>query len=188
MSATQTNMNIHTKHTIAANKHVKDSWFGNLELTKRYIVQNSKRPSRMSDESAEKMMGRWMTKQQTDFKRTQSTMIIREIRTAWRSFVRDHRYMDYISSDEEMWLRNLEILKKYINENSALPDKNSVDQFEKMMGRWMTKQLTDWKKSRGMLRGPVLSTVWNDFEEADPYYQYFIERRTHELVLKLVRQ
>ena len=57
------------------------------------------------------------------------------IRMMWTEFINDNKYKKYFLSNEQEWLNNLEIIKKYINDNDKKLSSESKDNDIKKLGK-----------------------------------------------------
>ena len=45
-------------------------------------------------------------------------MLDKQIKHKWEMFINNEKYVDYFKNDRELWLEQLELIKKYIDENN----------------------------------------------------------------------
>jgi uncharacterized protein YeaO (DUF488 family) len=67
-----------------------------------------------------------------------------EIRNLWKEFTKE--YNEYLKSNEEIWIDNLNKLKQYINENNIKPSTISKNNEIKQLGQWISNQQRNYKK------------------------------------------
>jgi len=90
-------------------------WLNNLEFVKKYIDENNKRPSTKNINTYN--LGNWISNQQKYYLDKKYIISNENIRMMWTEFINDEKYKKYFLSNEQEWLNNLEIIKKYIDEN-----------------------------------------------------------------------
>jgi hypothetical protein len=148
-----------------------DIWKNNLENTKAFIVSHSRRPNGHSRDDDEKKLGRWVTNQQMCFKKRIFAMRRNEsiVRIDWEDFATDPRYSNHLIDYEGMWLKNLKIARRFVRKNYRMPVNDSIDPFEKMIGRWISNQQRDLKKGRNMMTDPYMIRKWGVFLEESMY-------------------
>ena len=78
-----------------------------------------------------------------------------------------------VVSNEEMWFKRFEELKKFIYENQRRPNLSSNNNNEKLMARWFINNTMNYKnKKKGML-SETRYRIWSQFKEE--YKEYFID-------------
>ena len=95
-------------------------------------------------------------------------MINEDIRNTWNSFIKD--YQQYIMSNEELWINNLDNLKSFIDLNERRPNKSKKT--EKIMAAWLSKQLTNRKAENQIMNNEDIIGLWDGFIK--DYQQYLL--------------
>ena len=151
----------------------EEIWRRNLEEVKDYIDRNGKRPSFSSKDEDIKRLGKWIEHQITNYGKKQQIMKNEEIRNEWIEFISDDRYKKEFLSNEEIWRRNLEEVKDYININGEKPSKRSKDVYIKRLGQWIQHQVTNYNKKQDIMKNEEIRNEWIEFISDDRYKKEF---------------
>jgi hypothetical protein len=89
-------------------------WKLTLDEVKKYIDENDKRQSEHDETKEIKKQGKWITQQQQNYRQKIKNMKHKIYRKLWEDFINDDKYKKYFLSNEEVWKKNLEFVKKYI--------------------------------------------------------------------------
>jgi len=103
-----------------------------LNEVKKYIDKHNKRPSESSKEQNIKKLGKWISHQQENYKNKSQIMKNKEIRKKWEKFVEE--YEKYFMTNEELWEKILNEVKKYIDKHNKRPSAGSKKQEIKKLG------------------------------------------------------
>jgi superfamily II DNA or RNA helicase len=150
-------------------------WLNYLEETKKYIDENGIKPSRGSDNSNIRTLGNWIHMQQTHYKIKNHIMKDNEIYNTWFNFINDAKYKDYFQDNNTIWLKNLEELKKYIDENNKKPLMESKVHSIKIIGKWLSHQIENYKTKRNIMKDDIIYNTWTNFINDDKYKKYFLD-------------
>jgi superfamily II DNA or RNA helicase len=90
------------------------SWGEKLEMVKKYMDKNNKRPSTIDKNNEIKIMGGWFFRQINNYKKKEQIMSNQQIYNEWEQFTNDEKYKKYFISNDEEWYDNLNKVKKYI--------------------------------------------------------------------------
>jgi hypothetical protein len=93
------------------------------------------------------------------------------IRIKWEQFIDE--YKEYMLNNKELWITNLEKVKKYINENKCRPSCHSKDNDIKQLGQWIHNQQTNYNKNEKIMKDTNIRIKWEQF--IDEYKEYFIK-------------
>ena len=115
-------------------------WFQKFEKLKEFINENNKRPSGESKNAEEKQLGIWLSKQLRNYKNAEMN---EERNNLWTPFLEE--YEKHFLTDDEIWLKNFEKLKKFINNNQRRPSTISKNTEEKRLGQWSSQQHKHYK-------------------------------------------
>ena len=84
----------------------------------------------------------------------------------------------------ETWYDNLEKTKLFINTHKNIPSQHSKNKVEKMLGCWIGKQVTNYKKKIGIIKDVNIRKSWEEFllyfKSKDEFAKYFIDIETTE--------
>jgi hypothetical protein len=139
----------------------EESWKDNLEKIKKYIDENEKTPSYSDKDKEIKSSGKWLSTQQTQYKRKIYIMKDASIRLLYEEFL--EQYKQYTMSSEESWKDNLEKTKKYIDENEKTPSQNDKDKEIKTLGKWLSHQQTNYKKKIYIMKDASIRLLYESF-------------------------
>ena len=78
----------------------------------------------------------------------------------------------FVSSDE-LWIKNLESVKKYIDENNKRPSITSATKHIKKMGLWLSINNSNYKKNIGKFKNYKIRLIWKQF--LDNYKHFFLD-------------
>ena len=152
----------------------KDIWEKRLEELKMYIDENNKRPSQVDKDIQIKQLGSWSSTQITNYKKEEQIMKEPEIRKKWNEFINDNKYKKYFINNEDIWSNKLEELKMYIDENNNRPSQKDKNIQIKQLGKWLSTQITSYKKEEHIMKELKIRKKWNEFINDNNYKQYFI--------------
>ena len=122
-------------------------WRRKLELVKKFIDGNHRRPIQRYTNQYEKKLGRWLSQQIVNSNSNSRKKIMKddEIFAEWNEFIADEKYNEYFRSNKEVWICKLEMLKKFIDENQRRPSSISTNTDEKKLGKWLSQQINNSK-------------------------------------------
>jgi len=156
------------KEYLLSNEEV---WKLNLEWVKKYIDENKKRPSSEDKNDKDvKTHGCWINIQQYNYKNKKNIMLHETIRHLWEVFISE--YKTYFLSNEEEWIKNLEWVKKYIDENKKRPPKQHNSKDIKKYHNWICVQQTNFQKKEQIMSDETIRKLWKDF--ISEYKTYFL--------------
>ena len=81
-----------------------------------------------------------------------------------------------ISFDEkriERWKKNLDKLKKFIDDNKKTPSQGSKNKDNKILASWLNNQKINYKKKRNIMKDEIIYKQWTDFITDKKYSKYF---------------
>jgi antitoxin component HigA of HigAB toxin-antitoxin module len=167
-------------------------WNDRLEIIKKYIDKNNKRPSTYDKNINISNDGKWLCMQRNNYKKNKFIMSNLEIRKLWEAFINDAKYSKYFLSNEEEWKITLERVKKYIDENNKFPSRsNNNDSINN--NRWINRQQDNYKKKKQIMNNPEICKLWEAFINNPKYSIYFISneeqwKQTLEKVKKYINE
>jgi antitoxin component HigA of HigAB toxin-antitoxin module len=146
----------------------------NLNLIKKYIDENDKRPSNIDKNKDIKTLGSWLLIQQNNYKSKKYIMKNSDIYDKWTVFVTSEKYKKYFMSNEEEWQSNLNLIKKYIDENDKRPSYKNKNKNTKILGKWLSHQVTNYKSKEYIMKNPDIYDKWTVFITSEKYKKYFM--------------
>jgi len=82
--------------------------------------------------------------------------------------------MGIMKNNEEIWLKRLDDVKKYIDENERRPSEESIDCYIKKIGRWVSRQTKNYKKQVEIMSNKEFYDKWTEFINNEKYKMYFM--------------
>lgn len=137
------------------------NWDRQLADVKAYIDKYHKRPSMHSEDIDIKKLGHWLSQQLMNYNKRQHSMKNKCIYEKWRIFADD--YMEYFKSIEEIWIDNLNSVKKYITDNDKRPSSSDENLDVRKLGHWIIKQKLNYTKKRSIMNNDIIINKWNLF-------------------------
>jgi superfamily II DNA or RNA helicase len=151
----------------------EDLWNNSLEIIKKYIDDNKKRPSANDKNKEIKSYSSWVSKQVLNYIRNKHIMLNIEIRKKWELFINDPKYKEYFISSEDYWINILENIKKYIIENNKRPSSEDKDETIKFYGKWLGTQKITYIKKENIMKNEEIRKLWELFIKDPNYLKYF---------------
>jgi hypothetical protein len=75
----------------------EQEWNNKLDIVKKYIDDNNKRPSTEDKNIEIKQLGKWLSHQKYNYSKKQQIMINEHIRYIWENFINDKKYKKYFN-------------------------------------------------------------------------------------------
>jgi len=147
----------------------EELWENKFSELKKFINLNYRLPSQTK--STEKLLSKWMGHQQYNYKSKNRNMKNKIIYDKWSEFLEE--YKEYFIRNEENWKKNMDDLKKFINEHNRRPNKRSNDVDEKKLGNWLTTQQQKYIKK--VMNDEKHYDIWSVFIEN--YKVYLTDKR-----------
>ena len=170
-----------------------NQWFYKLQLVIKYIDENNKRPNEKDKNKEIKLLGKWISVQQQNYKNKKHTMKNENIYNKWNEFINNRKYNKYFSDYETEWYNNLEELKKYIDENNKRPiDKDKNSEIKKL-AKWLSHQQQNYKNKEHLMKNETIYNKWTYFINENNYKKYFLDNKNIwnnnlELVKKYINE
>jgi antitoxin component HigA of HigAB toxin-antitoxin module len=150
----------------------EQEWLDNLNLVKKFMDKNNKRPSTKDNNTSN--LGNWISNQQKNFLTKKYIMEHENIRMMWNEFINEPKYKQYFLSNEQIWYDNLNLVKKYIDDNHKKPSSDSKDIYIKKLGKWLSTQQQNYSKQINIMKNIDIYNQWMDFINDKKYKNYFI--------------
>jgi superfamily II DNA or RNA helicase len=154
------------------------NWYEKLEMVKKYIDENKKRPSNKDDECKIKILGKWCSHQITNFNKNSQAMTNPTIYSQWKLFVNHPDYSEYFASNNTVWNNNLSKLKSYLDTNKKKPSTGSDDPKIKSLSSWCQTQVTNYNNKKNIMSDPTIYLEWTKFINHPNYSVYFLDNNT----------
>jgi superfamily II DNA or RNA helicase len=150
------------------------SWDEKLEWVKRYILEHERLPSQRSSNLEEKSYNKWLSHQQTRYRKKEFIMKNEEVRKKYYNFITDPMYKKYFTSNEEDWINTLEKIKKYYKDYNEMPTYNNEDNEIKTLYNWISSQKDNYKTNDNIMKNKSYKKLWEDFINDPIYKKYFM--------------
>ena len=164
---------------------VVDMWEENFEKLKGFIDANNKTPSQTKKSIEEKQLGKWLSRQQCNYKNNTQGMKKADRYQKWSEFL--EKYKEYFKSDDEKWNETFEKLKLFIAKNNKTPS-HSKKSKERLLAKWVSHQQENYNNKKKGMKDIDRYNKWTDF--LDEYYIYLDEiwndnfKKLKEFILK----
>ena len=80
--------------------------------------------------------------------------------------------MGILKNGNDIWITNLEWVKKYIDENKKRPSEHDKNKEVKKHGAWILRQVDNYKKQ--IMSNETITKLWEEFINDVKYKEYFI--------------
>ena len=81
--------------------------------------------------------------------------------------------MGKLLNGEEIWMKRLEEVKKYIDENGKRPSSKNKNYNIKCLGRWLVNQHMNYKLKERCMKNKEIYDKWTEFINNKKYKKYF---------------
>jgi superfamily II DNA or RNA helicase len=82
--------------------------------------------------------------------------------------------MGKLLNGEEIWMKRLEEVKKYIDDNGKRPAITNKDKNIKQLGQWISTQTKNYKIKSQIMSNVSIYSTWKQFINYDKYKKYFM--------------
>jgi superfamily II DNA or RNA helicase len=82
--------------------------------------------------------------------------------------------MGVLKNREEIWLKRLEELKKYLDTNNKRPSNHNKNNGIRTLGCWVVTQQINHKKKKHIMKKMHIYNTWSQFIISDKYKTYFM--------------
>jgi hypothetical protein len=156
-------------------KNSVELWINRLEEVKKYIDENGKRPSHGGKNKSKyiKQLSKWLCRQNIFYEKKLYCMKNDIIYNTWNEFINNKKYKTNFLSYEEHFNMNLNKVKKYIDENNKKPTESNKDKNIKILGKWISQQITNYNNKKYNMKDEIIYNKWNEFINNDKYKKYF---------------
>ena len=128
-----------------------------------YIDNNSKRPS-MNDKNKDiKQLGQFLQNQQTNYKNNKDIMKDTNIKKLYEEFI--EKYKEYFLDNNEIWLKNLNLVSDYIDKNKKRPSQTDKNKDIKQLGKWISTQQRNYKSNKQIMKDSNIRKLYEEFIE-----------------------
>ena len=149
---------------------IDEKWFDNFDKLKAYINTNKKRPSQHVTDMNENFIATWFGTQQKHYKNKNAGMKDEVRYNLWAQFLEE--YKQYFPTEDDKWFQKFEDVKTYMNVNNKRPTRSSKNIEEKLLGTWITNQMTNYKNK---LQGMNTEMRYNLFTQfLEEYKEYLL--------------
>jgi superfamily II DNA or RNA helicase len=149
-------------------------WILKLNEIKKYMDENNNRPSSKDKNIVIKKNGAWLRTQIINYKNNKYIMKNNNIKNIWEKFINDLKYKKYFDSNEEIWIENLNYVKKYIDENKKRPSRYDKNKKIKKYSHWITIQIINYKQHKQIMKDNRIRKLWEELINDLKYKKYFL--------------
>jgi len=152
----------------------EEEWISKLNFVKKYIEENNKRPNSNDKNIEIKQYGSWLCDQPRNYEKNIKIMSNMNIRKLWEDFINDDKYKKYFLSDQEIWIKNLNEIRIYIDKNKKRPSTSDENSEIKSYSLWLGTQKQNYKNNKCIMLNDNIRKLWEDFINDDKYKKYFL--------------
>jgi len=134
-----------------------------FEQLKTFIDANKRKPLTVSNIPEEKKLGCWLSCQKQHYKNKTQGMKDDGRYNLWTQFLED--YKAHILTSEEIWYKNFEQAKTFMDINKQKPDWNTTNPKEKCIRIWLNTQQHDYKDKTGGMKDDNRYKLWTQLLE-----------------------
>jgi superfamily II DNA or RNA helicase len=142
-------------------------WIQTFIKLKEFMDKYEKKPSQHSTDINEKSIANWINTQQQIYKNNKMNA---NRQFLWSKLLEE--FKEYFPIDNEKWFLELEDLKKFIYKHNRRPSEVSKNLEEKCLNKWVSHQITDFKKKTHGMKDETRYNLWSQFLEE--YEEYFV--------------
>ena len=167
----QTRYNLWTQFLQDYKEYLSNSfevWFQQFEEIKSFINIHKRKPSITSKNTDESMLGNWLSTQQSNYKNRVYNMKDDTRYNVWSQFLEE--YKEYLLTSEEIWYKNFEELKIFIDNNKRKPSISIPE--EKQLYLWLSTQKSNYKENVHSMKDITRYNLWSHFLEK--YKEYIL--------------
>jgi superfamily II DNA or RNA helicase len=154
------------------------SWYEKLELVKKYIDENNKRPNKRDKDLRIKILGAWISTQITNYSRQAKIMSYQTMSATWKAFITSPQYSEYFLDNKAAWNNTLAELKTYLDTNKKRPNSMDKDPKIKTLAIWIQNQNRNYAKKKDIMKDPNIYSTWTSFITDMAYSEYFLDNNT----------
>jgi superfamily II DNA or RNA helicase len=151
-----------------------ENWHEKLEMVKKYIDENNKRPCMKNKNKYNMSLGQWIVSNQFKFKK--GIMTNEDIYNKWTKFINDNKYKEYFEDTYTTWIRHLDCVKKYIDINKKRPSHTDITSIS--LGQWITQNQIKYSKKECIMKNEDIYNKWTEFINDNKYKEYFDDNIT----------
>ena len=117
-------------------------WINTLNEIKVYIDENDKIPNSRDKDPRVKQLGSWFQSQLTNYNHKKYVVYNNpECKELFEDFLRNNNYL----TNDQKWIKNLNDVQKYIDENDKRPSSVDKDPHTNHLGQWVSSQLRNYR-------------------------------------------
>jgi len=152
----------------------EEIWMNRLEDVKKYIDENSKRPSQKGNY---RLLGRWLNTQISRNAKYKIGIMENEyIYKLWIEFINNEKYKIYFQTNEDIWLNRLRDVKLYLDTNNKKPSHRNKNKYDLSISSWITNTINHYKNKSQIMKNSEIYNKWTDFINDEKYMKFFIKK------------
>lgn len=133
-----------------------ETWSEILKLAIDFLEAHENKPNTKSNDLNEKKLGKWISRQQTNYKRKSEIMKFEYVYNMWKDF--SNKYKHLIATDEEKWMMMYDMAKDHYLENDRNPSIRLEN--EKTLSYWISDQRSNAKQRSGQMKYDHIYELW----------------------------
>ena len=153
-------------------------WNIKLELVKKYINENNKRPNTKDKNNEYYTLTNWLSIQSNNYKNKNDIMKNENIYNKWTEFINDEKYKIYFLDNETEWINKLDFVKKYIDLNNKRPCGKDKNNEIRKNGTWIQTQISNYENKKQIMSNEDIYNKWTEFINNEKYKKYFFDNET----------
>ena len=138
-------------------------WLENKNKVEDYILKCNKLPPKYDKDKDVSILGSWVSTQKQNYKK--QIMSNEKIRKNWEDFIEKYQEVFKPRVGYEVWMNNFQKVCEYITKYNTRPSKHSNNKDINSLGRWISMQITNYKKNKEIMSNGEIRVIWNDFIE-----------------------
>ena len=143
-----------------------DKWFENFEAVQEYVKQNKQLPSKEKNKDKNiQRLGNWVNSQKQNHKNKTQILKDETVFKLFDEFVKEN--YDLFKTNEELWMDNYNLVCEYVKAHNILPSDNVLNNFNKSLGNWVSKQKQAYKIKEDIMKNEEFRKIWEQFVETN---------------------
>ena len=158
------------KYVLDIKEFKQFTWYEKLNQVKKYIDENNEKPNKSDKNIKNKQLSQWLSDQQKNYKNNKNSMKDKNKKKDYELFL--ETYKKYFMTNNEIWYKKLEQIKKYIDENNKKPNKYNIN--SKQLGCWISSQIQNYKNKTDIMKNEDIYNKWFEFINDNKYNKYLL--------------
>lgn len=167
-----THNNIYNTFTEFLNKYHEyfksdiEIWNEKCDLMENFVRTHNKFPSENSTNEEDKKLGQWISRQKHVYKYKTGPMADENIYKRWTELC--VKYPKSLIYKKNLWKLMFKKVKSYVKDNKKRPPRTSNIKEIKVLGIWVHRQITNFKKKSNGMKNEKNYNKWKNFTTKYP--------------------